>query len=148
MKRFQIPSTWQKLTHQSIMGRLTPVKYHSCVPEVALVMSDSLRPNGLYPARVLCPWNLPGKNTGVGYRPSSRDLPNPGSNPCLLHRLYQQVGTLPLVPHLWKITTMRDARKKGLVLRITMMTRLSTLAEVLTSWKLIEKLVKTQMMPL
>ena len=61
-----------------------------------------------------------------------------GSNPCLLHRLYQQVGTLPLVPHLWKITTMRDARKKGLVLSITMMTRLSILAEVLT-WKLIEK---------
>ena len=66
------------------MGRLTPVKYHSCVPEVALVMSDSLRPNGLYPARVLCPWNLPGKNTGVGYRPSSRDLPNPGIKPMSL----------------------------------------------------------------
>ena len=66
-------------------------------------------------------------------------FPTQGSNPCLLHRLYQQVGTLPLVPHLWKITTMRDARKKGLVLSITMMTRLSTMAEVLTSWKFIEK---------
>ena len=43
------------------------------------------------------------------------------------------------MPHLWKITTVRDARKEGLVLSITMMTRLSTLAEVLTSWKLIEK---------
>ena len=32
------------------------------------VMSDSLRPHGLYslPARLLCPWNSPGKNTGVG----------------------------------------------------------------------------------
>ena len=66
-------------------------------------------------------------------------FPIQGSNPCLLHRLYRQVGTLPLVPHLWKITTVRDARKEGLVLSITMMTRLSTLAEVLTSWKLIEK---------
>ena len=30
------------------------------------VVSDSLRPHGLQPARLLCPWNSPGKNTGVG----------------------------------------------------------------------------------
>ena len=30
------------------------------------VMSDSLRPHGLLPARLLCSWNFPGKNTGVG----------------------------------------------------------------------------------
>ena len=30
------------------------------------VMSDSLWPHGLYPARLLCPSNFPGKNTGVG----------------------------------------------------------------------------------
>ena len=29
-------------------------------------MSDSLRPHELHPARLLCPWNSPGKNTGVG----------------------------------------------------------------------------------
>ena len=29
-------------------------------------MSDSLRPHGLQPTRLLCPWNSPGKNTGVG----------------------------------------------------------------------------------
>ena len=28
------------------------------------VMSNSLRPHGLQPARLLCPWNSPGKNTG------------------------------------------------------------------------------------
>ena len=27
-----------------------------------------LRPNGLYPYRLLCPWDFPGKNTGMGYR--------------------------------------------------------------------------------
>ena len=27
---------------------------------------DSLWPHGLQPARLLCPWNSPGKNTGVG----------------------------------------------------------------------------------
>ena len=31
------------------------------------VMSDSLRPHGLQPARLLRPWDSPGKYTGVGY---------------------------------------------------------------------------------
>ena len=31
-------------------------------------MSNSLRPHGLWPARLLCPWNSPGQNTGVGSR--------------------------------------------------------------------------------
>ena len=30
------------------------------------VMSDSLPPHGLKPARLLCPWDSPGKNAGVG----------------------------------------------------------------------------------
>ena len=30
------------------------------------VVSDSLRPRGLQPARLLCPWDSAGKNTGVG----------------------------------------------------------------------------------
>ena len=29
-------------------------------------MSDSLRPHGLQPARLLCPWDFPGENTGMG----------------------------------------------------------------------------------
>ena len=29
-------------------------------------MSDSYRPHGLQPTRLLCPWNFPGKSTGVG----------------------------------------------------------------------------------
>ena len=33
---------------------------------VASVVSDSLRPYGPWPARPLCPWDSPGKNTGVG----------------------------------------------------------------------------------
>ena len=28
-------------------------------------MSESLQPYGLQPARLLCPWDFPGKNTGV-----------------------------------------------------------------------------------
>ena len=30
------------------------------------VVADSLQPHGLQPARLLCPWSSPGKNTGVG----------------------------------------------------------------------------------
>ena len=30
------------------------------------VVSDSLRSRGLQPARLLCPWDFPGKNTGMG----------------------------------------------------------------------------------
>ena len=30
-------------------------------------MSDPLQPHELQPARLLCPRNFPGKNTGVGY---------------------------------------------------------------------------------
>ena len=33
---------------------------------VASVMSDSVRPHGLQPTRLLRPWDTPGKNTGVG----------------------------------------------------------------------------------
>ena len=34
--------------------------------ESHLVVSDSLRPHGLQPTRLLCPWDFPGKSTGVG----------------------------------------------------------------------------------
>ena len=37
-----------------------------CVCESRSVVSDSLRPHGLKPARFLCPWNSLGKDTGVG----------------------------------------------------------------------------------
>ena len=37
---------------------------HAC--QVTSVLSDCLRPYGLQSARLLCPWDSPGKNTGVG----------------------------------------------------------------------------------
>ena len=30
------------------------------------VVSDSLQPHGLWPFGLLCPWNSPGKNNGIG----------------------------------------------------------------------------------
>ena len=43
------------------------------------VMSISLQPHGLQPTRLLCPWDFPGKNTGVGrHFLLQGGLPNPG----------------------------------------------------------------------
>ena len=41
------------------------------------VVSNSLRPYGLKPTRLFCPWNFPGKNTGLTFS-SPGDLPHPG----------------------------------------------------------------------
>ena len=40
------------------------MKLSAC--EVSTIMSDSLQPYGLQPARLLCPWDFPVKDTGVG----------------------------------------------------------------------------------
>ena len=45
-------------------------------------MSDSLRPRGAWPTRLLCPWDPPSKNTGVGCHTLPQgDLPDPGIEP-------------------------------------------------------------------
>ena len=50
------------------------------------VMSESLRPHGLWPARLLCPWNSPGKNTVVGSLSLLQGIfLTQGSNPGLLN---------------------------------------------------------------
>ena len=44
-----------------------------------------LQPHGLQPARLLCPWDSPGKNTGVGCHALLQGIfPSQGLNPCLL----------------------------------------------------------------
>ena len=45
------------------------------------------RPYGSQPIRLLCPWNSPGKNSGVGcHALLQRIFPTQGSNAGLLHR--------------------------------------------------------------
>ena len=49
-----------------------------------LVASDSLRPHGLRPIRLLCPGDSPGNNTGVGCQaPLQGIFPTQGWNPGL-----------------------------------------------------------------
>ena len=50
------------------------------------VLSDSLRPHGLWAALLSSPWNFPGKNTGVGCCFLLQDIfPTQGSNLGLPH---------------------------------------------------------------
>ena len=72
-----------------------------CVPVswVTSVVSASLQPYGLWPARLLCPWDFPGKNTGVGCHSLLQGIfPTQGLKPLLLCLLHWQAGSLPLVP--------------------------------------------------
>ena len=50
----------------------------------------------LYRSRLLCPWDFPGKNTGVGCHFLLQEIfLTQGSNLCLLH---WQAGSLPAEP--------------------------------------------------
>ena len=50
------------------------------------LICDSLRPHGLQPTRLCCPWDIPGKNIGVGcYFLLQGIFPAKGLNPGLLH---------------------------------------------------------------
>ena len=76
---------------------LTCVSHHYVIPyQIKLVYTylcaqllqlvRFFETQGLEPARLLCPWDSPGKNTGLGglpYTPPG-DLPNPGSKPASL----------------------------------------------------------------
>ena len=58
------------------------------------IVSEALRPRGLRPVRLLCPWDAPGKNTGVGCHFLLQGIFSTlGSNLCLLHLMYWQAGS-------------------------------------------------------
>ena len=81
-------------------GRCVLVSSLQCVPTThpqgvsewsRSVMSDSLRPHELWHTRLLCPWDFPGKGTGVGCHfllqgtPTYSTLCHPGRNQQHLH---------------------------------------------------------------
>ena len=74
------------------------IMFHMCAVLSHSIMSDSLRPHGLEPSRLLCPWNFPGKNTGAGcHFLLQRIFFTQGSNLRLLHLPHWQAAILPLV---------------------------------------------------
>ena len=67
--------------------------------ECMLKVSNPLRPHGLWPTRLLCPWDYPGKNTGVGCHFLLWGIfLTQGFNLCLLYLLHWQADSLPLAP--------------------------------------------------
>ena len=62
-------------------------------------MSDFLWSYGLQPARLLCPLDSPGKNTGADFHALLQGIfLTQESNPRLVRLPHWQVGSLPLVP--------------------------------------------------
>ena len=75
---------------------------HMCMCECALsrsVVSDSVTPwTVLQPTRLLCPWNFPGENIGVGcHFLLQGNFPTQVSNPCLLCLVHWQTDYLWVV---------------------------------------------------
>ena len=63
----------------SSLAGILPDDLAFCVCQVTSVVSHSLGPHGLQPTRLLCPWDSPGKNTGVGSHALLQgNLPDPG----------------------------------------------------------------------
>ena len=80
-------------------GLLLRTKWCLRVCQVTSVMSSSLRPYGQSPTRLFCPWDSPGKNTGVGCHALLRGtFPTQGWNPRLLCLLHWQASSLSLAP--------------------------------------------------
>ena len=70
-----------------------------CVFYVASVVSDSLRPCGPHPARLLCPWDSSGKNIGMDCRCLLQGIfLTQGLNLHLFYLLHWQADSLPLAP--------------------------------------------------
>ena len=71
----------------SFCGWIIYICMYVCIYSAShLVVSNSLGPHGLWTARVFCPWDFPGKNTGVGFYLFLQGIfPTQGSNPGLLH---------------------------------------------------------------
>ena len=74
--------------------------YEPCVSTKSLHLSPTLlRPYGPQTARLLCAWDSPGKNAGMGYHVLLQGtFPTQGSNPHLLRLLNWQTGSLPPAP--------------------------------------------------
>ena len=69
----------------------------TCMCAKSFQLCPTLWSYGLYPARLLCPWDSPGKNTGVGCHALLQGIfLIQESNPCLSCLLHWQSNSLPL----------------------------------------------------
>ena len=88
---FQLAFSWEfpwahKISHPAFAVKCCRLGSRVSCCSVASVMSNSLRPCGLQPARLLCPRGFLGKNTGVGCCALLQGIfPTQRLNPGLLH---------------------------------------------------------------
>ena len=80
------------------------------------VVSNSVRPRGLWPARLLCPWDSQGKSTGVGCHALLQGIfPTQGLNLGLLHCEQILYHLSHIFKHLCKVGTKpRSVPRDGL----------------------------------
>ena len=112
----RVAQSWNKLSHSGMLELIRTNLYFqefsklvvdSLKPTTSVfisrkllfscsVVSDCLQPHGLYPARLLCPWNFPCENTGVGCHFLLQWIfLTQRSSPHLLHFLHWHVDSLP-----------------------------------------------------
>ena len=85
------PCIWRQSLNHWTSREVPPLSFAS-------VVLESLRAFGLQPARLLCPWDSPGKNTGVGCHALLQGIfPTQGSNSHLFWLLHWQKDSLLLV---------------------------------------------------
>ena len=78
-------------------------------------VSDSLRPHRLEPARLLHPWDSPGKYTGAGCHARLQGIfPTRTSNSCLLR---WQVDPFPRCPSSWQMLQIGISALRELTVR-------------------------------
>ena len=81
----QYSSTWKCYTSGDLLSFPNVSLLWVCSVKVAQSCS-TLQPHGLQPTRLLCPWDSPGQNTGVGSHSLLQGIVlTQGSNTCLLH---------------------------------------------------------------
>ena len=102
-------------------------------------MSSSLRPQGLYPAKFLCPWNLPGKNTEVGSHSLLQGIfPSQGSNLGLPHcRQILYCLNHRKVPRIWEqaaISSSKGSSRPRDQARVSCSLPLSHLGSPFNAW--------------
>ena len=84
------------LRWRTLSGRDFPVC--ACM-HANLLQSCLFQSYGLQSARLLCPWDSSGMNTGVGCHALLQGIfLTQGSNPCVLRLLHWHMGSSPLMP--------------------------------------------------
>ena len=96
MQQTRVRSPVQERSTCCIVTKATHCCCHCLVTSVA---SDPVWPRGLQPARLPCPWESPGKSTGVGCHALLQGIfLTQGLNPHLLCLLHWRVSSSSLVP--------------------------------------------------